>query len=145
MRKFIVLGLVVCVTTSAWSNDLEQALISLFGAAGEYIGAGYQLSYVDQTGCNKYPFKKDIIEAFSASINDVRKMIRGSMLNDLLKAIDPLKSRLKQEVDVLIGAEPTAFQCGKAKGMLVIAFEQSKSNWLQAVRKFNQAKQDQAE
>lgn len=81
MFKFIVAVLAFLWATSAWSaNDIKDALINLFGAAGEYIAAGYQLSYVDQTGCKKYPFKKDTVNAFGVSKNDVGKMIHGSML-----------------------------------------------------------------
>ncbi|MEK7222340.1 MAG: hypothetical protein AAB274_01595 [Nitrospirota bacterium] len=144
MHKVTVAILVFCFATSAWSADvLKDELINFLGAAGEYIGAGYKLSYVDQTECRKYPFKKDTANAFSASKNDVGKMIHGSMFNDLLKAIEPIHSQLRREVDVLIGSEPTAFQCGKAKGMASKSFEQSQDNWLRAVRRFNQVKQDQ--
>lgn len=144
MRKIIVAILVLGLTTSAWSADiLKYELINLFGAAGEYIGAGFQLSYVDQTECRKYPFKKDTSNAFGVSKNDVGKMIHGSMFNDLLKTIEPIHSQLRMEMDELIGSEPTAFQCGKAKGMASKSFEQSQNNWLRAVRSFNQAKQDQ--
>lgn len=117
--------------------------MNLFGAAGEYIGSGYQLSYVDQTECRKYPFNKDTANAFNASKNDVGKMIHEGMFNDLLKAIEPTYGQLRTEVDELIGSTPTAFQCGKAKGMASKSFEQSQINWLRAVRSFNQAKQVQ--
>lgn len=135
MHKVIVAIFVLCFATSASSTDLlKDELINLFGAAGEYIAAGYQLSYVDQAECRKYPFKKDAANAFGASKNDVGKMIHGSMFNDLLKTIEPIQSQLKKEVDLLIGSEPTAFQCGKAKGMTSKSFEQSQNNWLVLIR-----------
>jgi hypothetical protein len=144
MRKATVAILVFCFATSAWSSDvLKDELINLFGAAGEYIGAGYQLSYVDQTECRKYPFKKDTANAFTVSKNDVGEMIHDNMFNDLLKTIELMQSQLRKEIDVLISSEPTAFQCGKAKGIASKSFEQSQNNWLRAVKSFNRAKQDQ--
>lgn len=144
MLKVIVALFVFCFAAQSWSADaLKDELINLFGAAGEYVGAGYQLSYVDQTECRKYPFKKDTANAFSTSKNDVGKMIHGSMLNDLLNAIESTHGQLRMEVDELIGSTPTAFQCGKVKGMTAKSFEQSQNNWLRAVRRFNLAKQDQ--
>lgn len=144
MLKFIVALFIFWFATPSWSADvLKEELINLFGAAGEYIGVSYQLSYVDQTECRKYPFRKDTANAFSTSQNDVSKMIHGSMFNDLLKAIEPIYGQLRMEVDELIGSAPTAFQCGKAKGITAKSFEHSQNNWLRVVKRFNQAKQDQ--
>lgn len=144
MLKVIVALFVFCFTTPSWSADaLKNELINLFGAAGEYIGAGYQLSYVDLTECKKYRFIKDTADAFNISKNDVGKMIHEEMLNDLLKAIEPTYGQLKKEVDELIGSTPKGFECGKAKGMTVKSFEQSQNNWFRAVKRFNQVKQEQ--
>jgi len=99
---------------------------------------------VNQTECRKYPYlKKDAANAFSASKNDVGKMIHGSMFNDLLKTIEPVQSQLRKEVDMKIGSEPTPFQCGWVKGIASKSFESSRDNWLRAVGRFNQVKQDQ--
>jgi len=137
--------LIFGIATSAWSADvLKDELIKFVEAGVEYIGAGYQQSYVDQTECRRYPFfKKDAANAFSASKNDVGKMIHGSMFNDLLKTIEPIQSQLRKEMDEKIGSEPTPFQCGWVKGMASKSFERSRDNWLRAVGRFNQVKQDQ--
>lgn len=144
-HSLITTLLIFGLATSAWSADvLMDEIINLGEAAAYYIGAGYQLSYVDQTECRKYPyFKKDAANAFSESKNDVGKMIHGSMFNDLLKIIESIQSQLRKEIDVKIGSEPTPFQCGWVKGGASKSVEQSRDNWLRAVRSFNQTKQDQ--
>ena len=125
--------------TTAWSADaLKESLLNLFGAAGEYISAGYQRTYLNETQCRKYSLKVGAASAaLDRSTKDVSTMIRGTTLDELLGAIEPAKVQLRQEVDAAIGKDASAFNCGIAEGRLDTSFEQSKQRWLVAAREFN--------
>ena len=110
------------------------SLTEMFGAAGEYLAAGYQRSYLNQTSCGK--FSKKATDPYQESLKDLSQTIRGDQLQELLKALEPAAPQLRQEVQGIVGAEPTPFNCGKAEGVLDASLRQSRGRWQSARAKF---------
>jgi hypothetical protein len=145
MRFIIIVAVSFLFSTSVWSADsLKTEMTNLFEAAIEYMAAGYQVGYVNQTDCKKYPVKLDLSYTFSAARKDVTTTIPDAMLQDLLKAAEPIFGDTTKEIDKLIGSAPSAFDCGKARGMAAKSYEQSQKKWLRSVKNFNDAKKAQA-
>lgn len=141
MRFIIIVAVSFLFSTLAQSAEsLKTEMTNLFEAAIEYMAAGHQIDDVNQTACKKYPFNLDPTYTFSAARKDVATNISDTMLQDLLKAAQPLFGEATKEVDKLIGSAPSAFDCGKARGMAAQSYEQSQKKWLRSVKSFNEAK-----
>ena len=133
-RMMLVSALASAVSTSAAAQDpLREALENLFGAAGEYLAAGYQRAYLDTTACGR--LSKRGTNSHEESLREIASIIPSDQLREIRKSMSPMLGQLRTEVDQELGSA-SAFSCGKTEGILDGSLRQSRAKWQEARVRF---------
>ena len=127
-RLFIIILLTSFYCSKLLASDpLLESLKNLFGVAVEYLSVSYQRAYLDKTFCGQ--FSRGAKNKYQDSLNEISGTIRGDYLQMVTTSVQSITPNLKQEVDGLIGKEPSAISCGWAAGKLDREISESKNQW----------------